>query len=156
MPRQRAAALVVVALVLSLSSQATGDDTGSAKLVVVSGRVMDLTCGVTGYASMGSWTNAANNSHITVAGKVPDCAVQCLKGGQPAALFDSKRKKILAVFACNPRRTLAEFAAREDVEVEGYWSSRASKDGLATFVPTQIREKGTKPWTVVDCATMHD
>jgi hypothetical protein len=77
------------------------------------------------------------------------CATMCLQGGQPAALFASNR--VTAVLACNPRPTLAKYAA-QNVEVQGFWAG----DGrdVKPFVPMKIRA-GSGSWQDVDCATMH-
>ena len=105
-------------------------------------------------ALMGKWANAKSDHHMTREGRKPNCATLCLKGGQPAALFDTESETIKAVFACNPRATLADYAAKE-VEVQGFWSA-GQEDGLNTFVPEKIRTAGSTPWVDVDCATMHD
>ena len=75
----------------------------------------------------------------------------CLKGGQPAGLFDGK--KMTATFGCNPRNTLSKYAA-QDVEVQGFWGG-AKSDDSRVFIPQKIRAKGASDWTEVDCATMH-
>ncbi|MFQ5878258.1 MAG: hypothetical protein ACE5JH_11340 [Acidobacteriota bacterium] len=123
------------------------------EMVTLSGRIMDLTCAAKGHAMMGKWNNALNDDHMTPDGKKANCARMCLLGGQPAALFDTKKNKIEAVFACNPRATLAEYAA-QDVEVMGFWATK-NKEGLRTFVPQKIRNAGSGAWTEVNCATMH-
>ncbi len=119
--------------------------------VTLKGKVIDLTCAAKGHAMMGSWHNAEQADHMSPEGKQPNCAEMCLRGGQPAALFSSG--KIQAVFACNPRATLANYAAQE-VEVRGFWAAQA-KEGLSTFVPQKIRKAGSGDWQDVDCATMH-
>ncbi len=120
------------------------------KMVTLSGTVIDLTCASKAKAMMDSWGNTKND-HMMPDGKVQkSCAVMCLKGGQPAALFSGR--KIIAAFACNPRATLADFAA-ESVEVQGFWAGDG-KD-VKTFVPQKIRAKGSSAWQDVNCATMH-
>jgi len=120
----------------------------------VSGLLIDLTCAAKGRALMGKWTNAKSEHHMTMEGRKPNCAAMCLKGGQPAALFDAESETIKAVFACNPRATLADFAA-DEVEVQGFWAA-GQEDGLNTFVPKKIRTSGSTSWVDVDCATMHN
>jgi len=121
------------------------------KMETISGKVIDMTCAAKGHAMMGNWHNAENNDHMTPDGKKPNCAEMCLKGGQPAALFAND--KIKAVFACNPRATLADYAAKE-VDVQGFYATN-KKDGANTFIPQKIRAAGGGSWTDVDCATMH-
>ncbi len=75
----------------------------------------------------------------------------CLRGGQPAALFADN--EIQAVFGCNPRATLADYAAQE-VDVQGFWGG-SKEDDARTFIPAKIRKKGESEWKDVDCATMH-
>lgn len=79
------------------------------KTVTLSGTVADLTCASKGKAMMDNWHNAKNNDHMRPDGTAKQCATMCLQMGQPAALFASNDLK--AVFACNPRSTLANFAA---------------------------------------------
>lgn len=116
------------------------------------GKLVDLTCAAKGRAMMDSWHNAENNDHKTQDGIVEACASACLKSGQPAALFNGK--KITAVFTCDPKPTLADYAAR-DVEVQGFWVGH-KKDEVASFVPRKIRGKGETRWVEVDCATLHE
>jgi len=77
------------------------------------------------------------------------CATMCLQGGQPAALFAGNQ--ITAVLACNPRNTLAKYAA-QNVEVQGFWAGSGSD--VKPFVPIKIRT-GSGSWQEVDCANMH-
>lgn len=117
--------------------------------VTLKGSVIDLTCASKGFAMSGKWVNAEED-HMMPDGKTqPSCATMCLRGGQPAALFDGNG--ITAVFACNPRATLANYASQE-VEVQGYWAGDG-KD-VNTFVPLKIRA-GSGSWQDVNCATMH-
>lgn len=140
--------LLVVAIVgvlfggLSLTAQT--------KTVTVSGMVIDLTCASKGKVAMNSWYNAENDDHHTQDGPKPGCATMCLKGGQPAALFSKGR--VTAVFACNPRATLSNYAVKE-VEVQGYWAG--SSDDVKELVPQKIRAVGATEWEEVNCATMH-
>ncbi len=120
------------------------------KMVNLSGKVIDLTCSAKGKAMMDSWTNAENDEHKTPDGPKPGCATMCLKGGQPAALFANNAIK--AVFGCNPKATLANYAA-QDVEVMGFWAG-GKKDSTKTFMPAKIRSEGGE-WEEVNCATMH-
>ncbi len=138
--------LVSLAFALAFSLGAAQPEPATLK-----GRVIDLTCAAKGHAMMGSWHNAEHNDHMSPEGKKPNCAEMCLRGGQPAALFADGQ--IVAVFACNPRATLADFAAQE-VEVRGFWAAQ-EKEGLPTFVPQKIRKAGAGRWQDVDCATMH-
>ncbi|MFQ5671339.1 MAG: hypothetical protein ACE5HD_12620 [Acidobacteriota bacterium] len=122
-------------------------------MVTLTGKVIDLTCSAKGKALMNSWGNALHEDHMTPDGKKANCAKMCLLGGQPAALFDTEGQSIEAVFACNPRATLAEFAT-QDVEVMGFWAG-SKKDKGRSFFPQKIRKAGSGTWKNVDCATMH-
>lgn len=120
------------------------------QMVSLSGTVIDLTCASKGKAMMNAWKNTEQD-HMMADGKMQkDCATMCLKGGQPAALFSAG--KISAVFACNPRATLSEFAAQQ-VEVQGFWAGDGRE--VKTFVPQKIRAKGSGSWRDVNCETMH-
>lgn len=138
-------ALLLVA-VIAVSAQSKQPRTE-----IVSGTLVDLTCAAKGKAMMGKWVNAKSDAHMTTEGRKPGCATLCLKGGQPAALFDGD--KVTAVFACNPRATLADYAA-QDVDVRGFWAGGES-DQARSFVPQKIRKSGESNWQDVDCATMH-
>jgi hypothetical protein len=118
--------------------------------VALSGRVIDLTCATKGHAMMGHWGNAEMTHTMPGTGgkRAPECARMCLRGGQPAALFDGQ--EVSAIFICNARTTLAEYVT-EAVEVEGYWGYRPAK----TFFPERIRRPGDEEWQMVGCATMH-
>ncbi len=140
------ATLTVCALVVALTGAA---QMAKPKMVTLSGKVIDITCAAKGKVMMDSWTNAENEEHKTPGGPKPGCATMCLKGGQPAGLF--KDGDIVAAFACNPRNTLADFAA-QDVEVQGFWGGGGT---VKTFVPGKIRAAGGGDWQDVDCATMH-
>lgn len=118
------------------------------KMEKLSGTLIDLTCASKGHATMGNWYNAENNDHMTEDGKKEQCATMCLQGGQPAALFADN--KIEAVFACNPKATLSNYAA-QSVDVQGFW---AVDSGQRAFVPTKIKAQGGD-WQDVNCATMH-
>ena len=119
-------------------------------MVTVRGTLIDLTCASKGKAMMNNWHNAQSNDHMTPDGEQKACATMCLKGGQPAALFD--KGKITAVLACNPQATLAAYAA-ESVEISGFWAGDG-KD-VKSLVPAKIRSGGGD-WQEVDCATMHN
>lgn len=136
------AALVAVLMVASAAAQMK-----QPKMESLSGQLIDLTCASKGEAMMGKWMNTAAD-HMMPDGKTQkDCAAMCLKGGQPAALFANN--KVSAIFACNPRATLADFAA-QNVEVQGFWAGAG-----ATFIPTKIRKSGGS-WADVNCETMHN
>lgn len=142
------AAAVTLCMVSALALQA---QMAKPDMVTLSGKVIDMTCASKGKAMMDSWHNAENNEHKTPEGPKPGCAEMCLKGGQPAGLFDNG--KIVAAFGCNPRNTLANFAS-QDVEVMGFWGG-SKKDAARTFIPAKIRAAGGSDWQDVDCATMH-
>ena len=141
--------ILVPAVVAGAVVQAKTKEPETATL---SGKIIDLTCAAKGKATMDSWHNAENNDHMTPNGKQPSCAEMCLRGGQPAALFADG--KIRAVFACNPRATLADYVA-QDVDVQGFWAG-GNTGGVSTFVPKKIRKAGSGKWAEVDCATMHN
>ena len=117
--------------------------------VAISGHLVDFSCATHSYARTGEWDDT---EHIlpcpTKEATAAECARRCLKGGQPAALFDGE--SILAIFMCNARTTLADFAA-EHVEIEGYWSHKDAR----TFVPFKIRRHQEDEWQSVSCATMY-
>lgn len=143
-------ALGAVALVLVAGAGMAGAQMQKPDSAVISGTLIDMTCAAKGKALMDSWVNAENDDHMTPEGKKAACATMCLKGGQPAGVF--KDGGIAAVLACNPRATLADYAA-QDVELKGFWAG-SSGDAARTFVPQQIRPAGGD-WQEVDCATMH-
>lgn len=143
--------IAVLVTVLALGVHARGK---KPQVVTLSGLLIDLTCATKGRALMGKWVNAKSDHHMTEEGRKPNCATLCLKSGLPAALFDASSETIMAVFACNPRPTLADYAVQE-VEVQGFWSARQG-DGLNTFVPEKIRPAGSTSWTDVNCGAMHD
>lgn len=148
--------LVLTALAVAAVLLVPGADSRADKpqTETVSGVLIDLTCAAKGRALMGKWGNAKSEHHMTMDGRKPNCATMCLKGGQPAALFDAESETITAVFACNPRATLSDFAAKK-VEVQGFWAS-GQAEGLNTFVPEKIRTSGSDSWQDVNCATMHE
>lgn len=142
--------LVVLGSYLLMSSAQAQMQMKQPQMVSLSGTIIDLTCASKGKAMMNAWKNTEQD-HMMPDGKVQkDCATMCLKGGQPAALFSGGQ--ITAVFACNPRTTLSEFAA-QTVEVQGFWAGDG-KD-VKTFVPQKIRAKGSGSWKDVNCETMH-
>lgn len=144
-------ALVLLAAAVLVGALAVSAQMAAPAKVTIAGKVIDLTCAAKGKTMMDSWTNAENDAHMTPDGKKAGCASMCLKGGQPAALF--AKGKVIAALACNPRATLANYAAK-DVELKGFWAG-AKKDDARSFVPEQIRTPGGQ-WQAVDCATMHD
>jgi len=122
---------------------------GQPDMVSLRGTLIDLTCAAKGNAMMNSWANTKQD-HMMPDGNVQkSCATMCLQGGQPAALFAGNQ--ITAVLACNPRPTLANYAA-QNVEVQGFWAGAGSD--VKPFVPMKIRS-GSGSWQDVDCATMH-
>lgn len=148
---QKGLVYVACTLLLILGLAAHAQEMAKPEMTTISGKIIDLTCASKAQAMMGSWVNT-EDTHMMPGGKeAPGCATMCLKGGQPAALFQDDA--IAAVFACNPRATLADYAAQE-VEVEGFWGGSAG-DAIKTFVPTKIRATGGGDWQEVDCATMH-
>jgi len=122
---------------------------GQPDMVSLQGTLIDLSCAAKGNAMMNSWANTKQD-HMMPDGNVQkSCATICLQGGQPAALFASNQ--VIAVLACNPRPTLASYAA-QNVEVQGFWAG--SGPDVKTFVPTKIRSSSGS-WQDVDCANMH-
>ena len=99
-----------------------------------------------------SWSFATQQDHTTEDGTIEQCAKTGLENGNPAALWNGK--KIVAVFACNPRMTLANYAASK-VDVQGFWAG-FKKDDVKSFVPRKIRLQGTKVWNKVDCQYLHE
>ncbi len=122
---------------------------GQPETVNLRGTLIDLSCAAKGNAMMNSWDNTGQD-HMMPDGSVQkSCATMCLMGGQPAALFSGNQ--ITAVLACNPRATLANYAA-QSVELQGFWAGAGSD--VKPFVPTRIRA-GSGAWEDVDCATMN-
>ena len=118
------------------------------EMTSIKGSVVDMTCASKGHAMMGEWVNAKDD-HMMEGGKMQrGCGTMCLKGSQPAGLFDGST--VTAVFACNPALTLADYSGKQ-VEVQGYWAGEKS---IQMFVPMKIRE-GSGSWQDVECATMH-
>ena len=117
----------------------------------ISGKLIDMSCAAKGQALMGSDHNAVNDKHMTPTGEVEQCATMCLRGGQPAGIYNNG--KITATLLANPSLNLYKFAAK-DVDVQGFWAGK-SKDRVATFMPAKIRLKGTSEWTDVQAAQMH-
>jgi len=114
----------------------------------------DFSCASKGKVMMSSWYNATHDDHKTPEGPKPGCATMCLKSlGQPAALFDADKEKMVAVFACNPAHTLGDYATKE-VQVAGFWAG-AKGDSPRAFVPQKIRAAGGGDWSEVVCAEMH-
>lgn len=121
------------------------------KTVVLSGKLVDLSCATKGMVMMKSDYNALNDTHKTPKGEVASCATMCLRGGQPAAIFADG--KIKAVLLANAGLNLYKFAVK-DVEIEGFWAGKPEND-VKTFMPAKIRVKGTTSWTEVQAAEMH-
>ena len=122
---------------------------GQSDTVSLKGTLIDLTCAAKGNAMMNSWGNTKQDHMMADGNVMKSCATMCLQGGQPAALFAGNQ--ITAVLACNPRNTLAQYAA-QDVEVQGFWAGSGSD--VKPFVPMKIRT-GSGSWQEVDCANMH-
>ena len=122
---------------------------GQPDTVSLKGTLIDLTCAAKGNAMMNSWGNTKQDHMMADGNVMKSCATTCLQGGQPAALFAGNQ--ITAVLACNPRNTLAQYAA-QDVEVQGFWAGSGSD--VKPFVPMKIRT-GSGSWQEVDCANMH-
>ncbi len=141
-------AMVALAFV-SLFGMNVEAQMGQPDMVSLKGTLIDLTCAAKGNAMMNSWGNTKQDHMMADGNMQKSCATMCLQGGQPAALFAGNQ--VTAVLACNPRPTLAAYAA-ESVEVQGFWAGAGSD--VKPFVPTRIR-KGTGAWEDVDCATMH-
>ncbi len=145
---------LTLALGFALSASAQSDSKkkmAMPKKEVISGVLVDMSCAAKGQKLMGSDHNALNDTHMTPKGKMESCATMCLKGGQPAGIYNDG--KIAASLLANPSITLYKFASKE-VEVEG-WYAGNKKDKVKTFFPERIRLKGTKEWTKVVAAEMH-
>ena len=118
------------------------------EMKTIKGSVIDLTCASKGHAMMGKWGNAKDDHMMEDGNMQAGCGTMCLKGSQPAGLFDGKT--VSAVFACNPALSLAAYSGKQ-VEVQGFWAGDKS---VQTFIPMKIRE-GSSSWQDVQCATMH-
>lgn len=141
--------LALVAMV-AVAAGSQAQEMAKPEMVTVSGKLVDVSCAAKGRAMMGTWDNVGQD-HMTEEGYQEACATMCLEMGQPAGLFADD--KLEAVFACNPRATLVDFAAK-DVEVRGFWAG-GPNDGARTFAPMQIRETGSRDWKQVECAEIH-
>ena len=118
------------------------------EMKTIKGSVIDLTCASKGHAMMGKWGNAKDDHMMEDGTMQKGCGTMCLKGSQPAGLFDGTT--VSAVFACNPAHSLAAYSGKQ-VEVQGFWAGDKS---VQTFIPMKIRE-GSGSWQDVQCATMH-
>lgn len=136
--------------VIAVAVEAQEMEMAKPETVTLSGKVIDVTCAVKGRTMMGDWKNVEQD-HMTEEGFKEACATMCLEMGQPAGLFQGN--KLAAVFACNPRATLVDYAAK-DVDVQGFWAG-GPKDDTKTFVPMQIRTAGSDGWQSVQCAEIH-
>lgn len=145
--RQSLTVFAVIAICL-LAGALYATQMNQPEMKTIEGSVVDMTCASKGHAMMGKWMNAKDD-HMMEGGKMQEgCGTMCLKGSQPAGLFDGST--VTAVFACNPALTLANYSGKQ-VEVQGFW---AGEKTVQTFVPMKIRE-GSGEWTDVQCATMH-
>ncbi len=143
------AAVALTVLAVSFFGTDVAAQMGQPETVSLRGTLIDLSCAAKGNAMMNSWDNTGQD-HMMPDGNVQkSCATMCLMGGQPAALFADNQ--ITAVLACNPRATLAAYAA-QSVELQGFWAGAGSD--VKPFVPTRIRA-GSGAWEDVDCATMN-
>ena len=143
------AAVALTVLAVSFFGTDVAAQMGQPETVSLRGTLIDLSCAAKGNAMMNSWDNTGQD-HMMPDGNVQkSCATMCLMGGQPAALFADNQ--ITAVLACNPRATLAAYAA-QSVELQGFWAGAGSD--VKPFVPTRIRS-GSGAWEDVDCATMN-
>lgn len=149
--RHKTRLFILAVAVLTALAASLGAQMNEPKIVTLTGKIIDVTCAVKHKAMTDSWHNAENNKHLSPEGVKPKCAEMCLRGGQPAGLFVHGR--IEAALACNPRLTLADYAA-EEVELEGFWGG-GRYDKMQSFVPLKIRRPGESDWTPVNCLTMH-
>lgn len=144
----RPSSVVLIVIVLLAAGSVFAAQMNQPEMSTIKGSVIDLTCASKGHAMMGNWMNAKDD-HMMEDGKMQKgCGTMCLKGLQPAGLFDGKT--VSAVFACNPAATLSGFSGKQ-VEVQGFW---AGDESVKTFVPMKIRE-GSDSWQDVQCVTMH-
>ncbi len=148
MKRSRTLTIATILAISCLIAGAVFATQMTPDMKTIKGSVIDLTCASKGHAMMGNWMNAKDD-HMMEGGKEQKgCGTMCLKGAQPAGLFDGKT--VNAVFACNPSATLSAYSGKQ-VEVQGFWAGEKS---VQTFVPMKIRE-GSGTWKDVQCATMH-
>ncbi len=141
-----AALLAMFAMVGTSQAEMKGPET-----VVISGKLVDMSCAAKGQKLMGNNHNAENDTHMTPKGEMESCATMCLKGGQPAGIYSDGELK--ASLLANASINLYKFAAK-DVEVEGFWAGNRKND-VKTFFPAKIRLQGTEEWTDVIAAEMH-
>ena len=150
-----AGALIAGGVANAQSDEAQSDEKGKMEMkkpemVVISGVLADMTCAAKGQL-MGSEHNAKNDTHMTPDGPKKRCATMCLKGGLPAGLYSDG--KISAALLADASKNLYKFAA-EEVEIQGYWAGEKDND-VKTFVPAEIRSKGSEKWTKVETGGMH-
>lgn len=109
--------LFVMALACTLAGAAFAADPGAAKKVTVQGEVLDMACYVA--------HEAKGPSHA-------DCAVSCLKGGQPMGLL-AKDGTVYLLFADHSDAAAynktKEFGGK-NVEVQGEASARGAIKGI--------------------------
>lgn len=146
------AAVAVIAMIFAFAgAPASAQKMEKPETVTISGKLVDMSCAAKGQVLMGSDFNALNDTHMTPKGEMASCATMCLKGGQPAGLYEDG--KLITSLLANASLNLYKFAAK-DVEVQGFWAG-TKKDKVATFMPAKIRLKGTTEWTDVQTAAMH-
>lgn len=141
----------IMALSLTLAVAPSNAQMPKPETVTISGKLIDLSCSAKGMVMMKSTYNAENNDHKTPDGPKEGCAQMCLKGGQPAGVFQNG--KIVATLLANASINLYKWAA-EDVEIQGFWAGQ-KKDNVKTFVPAKIRKSGEREWSEVVIAEMH-
>ena len=133
----------VVALTFAVNAQMMP------KMETLKGTLVDMTCSSKAYAMGMAWANTKED-HMLEDGKMQkECATMCLKGGQPAALFNGD--SLTAVLACDPKQSLVNFSSKE-VEIQGFWGG--DSQALKVFVPQKIRT-GSAEWSDVTCAEIH-
>lgn len=105
------------ALVLAFAGAALAADSGAAKKVTVQGEVLDMACYV---------------SHEAKGPGHADCAVSCLKGGQPMGLL-AKDGTVYLLFADHSDAAAynkAKDLGGKNVEVQGEASARGAIKGI--------------------------
>lgn len=152
--KKAVAVMSALALIVTLGviTHAVDAQAKKPKTVILEGKLVDLTCAAKGQRLMDSDYNALNDTHKTPEGPKQACATACLRGGQPAGIFNDGEVK--AVLLANAAGNLYKWAVK-DVEVQGWWAGN-DKDDVRSFVPQKIRLQGQDEWTEVQTQAMHD
>lgn len=117
-------AVLVIVLVLPMSA----DEKDKAKKeVTVTGEIVDVKCYVTGM--MGGM----GEDH-------KQCAIDCIKGGLPAGIYDEKEKKVYTLVPAKGMKGASEDLAKHAAERMKVTGTIVKKDGAELFLYTKLEE----------------